>query len=651
MLRVVLIGWLIVAFLSPCDAQVDSAIGTTAPDEVSRDHQALTHYLCSGLIRDRDKANAIYNWITHNISYDIQSFRRGDVRHPKVEQVLKTRTTMCEGYSMLFTTMCREAGLKAVIIDGYARDWMFDNGDKLYIPRHEWCGVLIDGNWELVDPTWGAGGITQAPGALRRILNKLTRQKALYAKRLKFEFRYDPRYFLQDPGEFKVRHLPADPMWQLADTVMPINIFEQGDSAVNSFNNRYCKNRKSSTDLDRIATLTEEQKNFELADRAYAYNSRYPLVQAVKNTYKANTAMEKALTDSTVSDGNVLVSDALNSLKRSEAYIKEQKKAFPGEYSELRKKNEIKNQLARREVQRIKAEDRKLIAESRKFIRNASTRIDKLNWKAGEVKKRERGADPGNFDEVEPARFPKKPGSPEVRVLEDSLAAWNNRITELDGLIASLSEQLINAEAANRKRLDMLAADIDLSDSMLELQTRSRLGMNDNYDDEVIAFSTRFSEYKYGRVDTLQRNYMATFDVIGTMHDRKQKQQLAQMDLYKKSILAMEQMKRWSVDRPGLVRDYKTCVGNYLAALAIYDNDKETYIAYIRANRNLFEYLIKVNRKEIALAGYMEKAENMRKSLEDKTLVKKQQMDLDENERQLLAIRHIRTEIANIGSR
>jgi len=149
-------------------AQVDTVIGITAPK--TSDYKELAHSLCDGLGGEKEKANAIYNWITHNISYDVKAMNKLNFKpEDKAEKALKNRLAVCEGYAMLFTELCREAGLKAVNIDGYAKDWIFDNGDSLYIPRHMWAAVEINGQWWLNDPTWGAGGLVQSPGVFRKI--------------------------------------------------------------------------------------------------------------------------------------------------------------------------------------------------------------------------------------------------------------------------------------------------------------------------------------------------------------------------------------------------------------------------------------------------------------------------------------------------
>lgn len=155
-------------------AQTDTLIGIATPGGGGGNYQKLAHTLCDNLPNDQLKANAIYNWITHNISYDVKALQQGKLKEEDPQKVFKQRKGMCAGYSLLFAAMCNEVGVRTMFLSGYSKDWMFDNGDKLYIPRHAWNAVYIDKKWRLVDVTWGAGKLIQAPGWLKRKLNKAT---------------------------------------------------------------------------------------------------------------------------------------------------------------------------------------------------------------------------------------------------------------------------------------------------------------------------------------------------------------------------------------------------------------------------------------------------------------------------------------------
>jgi Transglutaminase-like superfamily len=625
-------------------AQVDSTIGLSAPGSATGDYGDLAHYLCDGLHGDREKVNAIYNWVTHNIRYDVKAIKKGHLETPKVQKVLKNRRALCGGYAELFTAMCREAGLKAVSIDGYAKDWVFDNGDKMYVPRHEWCAVQVDGKWELADPTWGAGVLVQAPTTLRKVLNKITRKKITYAKRTKFQFRYDTAWFLPDPAVFKLKHLPTDPVWQLGDSTMPLQVFEAGDSAVRLFDGQYCHDRQVNPDLDRISKLTEEEQQFEMADRAYQFNKRYSVALAIKYSNRAASTLEKAFTDSTVHDGKLLVSDASNSLKRSEEYIKDQKKVFPDEYNTLKKKNKTKNQEAKKDIREIKTDDKRLAAQDKKYANAVGSKGGKLKKKAGIVSKKRYDADPKKIDDVETGKAEKKDDAPELVILRDSIASRKAMIASLQSKVDSEEVRIKTVETANNTRLDSLGYYLSTADSILVLETRSRLSLHDNYDDEVIQYGNSFKTFKYHKADTLQKYYALYFDTVTAIQDDRQKLQIAQMDVYRKILKSMVQYRKWNSD-PAIKKDYKETVSAFRDCIAAYSDADVSYLGYLKANKKLFQGLSKVSKKELKLAGYMEKAEDLRKALEQGALNKKQSVDLNENKKQLADVARLRKKV------
>src|SRR4029077_3289564 len=70
---------------------------------------------------------------------------------------------------------------------------------------HAWNAVKIDGHWQLVDTTWGAG--------------------ALLGK--EFKKKYNEYYFLTPPEQLVLTHLPNDPQWQLSETPVQPEEFEK----------------------------------------------------------------------------------------------------------------------------------------------------------------------------------------------------------------------------------------------------------------------------------------------------------------------------------------------------------------------------------------------------------------------------------------
>lgn len=157
---------------------------------------------------DSLKVAAMYNWITSNIQYD-HSFRRrleGDTTLTQEPHfVAKTKKAVCIGYAKLFKEMCRQIGVRAEIIHGYVKN----NGRFVENEEHAWNSVKINGNWYVLDATWGA-------------------DNGFLAK----------KYFLADPSVFQENHLPHDPMWQMVEQPIGFDCFINDK---NCYNNRKSK--------------------------------------------------------------------------------------------------------------------------------------------------------------------------------------------------------------------------------------------------------------------------------------------------------------------------------------------------------------------------------------------------------------------------
>ncbi len=177
-----------------------------APASAEQSVESLAAYLIEPAKNEREKARAIFRWICQNIDYDLGSYFTGRLGSTKSEDVLKSRSSVCSGYSDLFSALAGEAGLEAVEIRGYGKGYSYRPGQRFAGPfNHAWNAVKINGSWFLMDPTWGAGYLGQDG---------------------KYHRWFDDHCFMTPPDQFIYDHLPEQESWQLLDRPLSQAQFE-----------------------------------------------------------------------------------------------------------------------------------------------------------------------------------------------------------------------------------------------------------------------------------------------------------------------------------------------------------------------------------------------------------------------------------------
>ncbi len=169
--------------------------------------------LTSDLKTETDKARAIFVWITENIRYDAKSLQDKDIEPEQFAakqqpaQVLRSKKAVCEGYANLFHVLCQSAGLQSVFVSGLSKS----RSGRISSDGHAWNVVRAEGKWQLIDATWGAGILDDD---------------------MKYEAKFNEKFFFTDPQSFVTQHFPTDPLFQLQET--PIN-FDDFKAKSNDF--------------------------------------------------------------------------------------------------------------------------------------------------------------------------------------------------------------------------------------------------------------------------------------------------------------------------------------------------------------------------------------------------------------------------------
>ncbi|MFK8102322.1 MAG: transglutaminase domain-containing protein [Saprospiraceae bacterium] len=189
-----------------------SAIDTyarKAPASSTTAIETLANYLSKKATTDLEKARAIYSWMTDNISYDDDAFNSGNYPVYSAEYVLQNRKAVCEGYSNLFVALGEEMDLEVEKIVGYSKGYNYVPGKQLKESDHAWNAVKINGNWKIMDATWGSGSGENVNG-------KLVSKKE-----------FDNYWFDVDPYEAIFNHFPEDKENAFIQPLISLNQYEQ----------------------------------------------------------------------------------------------------------------------------------------------------------------------------------------------------------------------------------------------------------------------------------------------------------------------------------------------------------------------------------------------------------------------------------------
>ena len=182
-----------------------------APAALQEDLSALVAYLVEAAESEEEKARVIYVWITEHIRYDETAYRagRGRINRSNAD-ILRRGQAVCFGYATLFRDMCVQAGLTAEVISGYSKGTL-TAAPGLAEVDHAWNAVQLDGEWRLLDATWGSSVVQKE--------NNFVQVEA-------------ETYWLTSPERFVLNHLPSQPMWQLLDCPITPATFRQSPAAI-----------------------------------------------------------------------------------------------------------------------------------------------------------------------------------------------------------------------------------------------------------------------------------------------------------------------------------------------------------------------------------------------------------------------------------
>ncbi len=150
----------------------------SARRDFTADIEALARQITAGLTDDYARLEAIYDWMTHNIAYDLDKLDNMQAYGSGAAYLLQAGKGVCHDYADLTMALLKAAGIEAT----------YESGDVYPKPgeveRHAWNHARVGGIWYALDTTWGAGFVREGE-AERRFVQKprriyLTTPEELY---------------------------------------------------------------------------------------------------------------------------------------------------------------------------------------------------------------------------------------------------------------------------------------------------------------------------------------------------------------------------------------------------------------------------------------------------------------------------------------
>ena len=109
---------------------------------------------------DKDRAWLVYRWVTHHFKHDSRlASRIGDPEKHSLDELYQLAGGSCAVYANVIQRLMVRAGLEVKTIHGMAKGGVATsiiNGKPV---NHVWNAVRLDGEWKLIDATWGAGHV------------------------------------------------------------------------------------------------------------------------------------------------------------------------------------------------------------------------------------------------------------------------------------------------------------------------------------------------------------------------------------------------------------------------------------------------------------------------------------------------------------
>ena len=100
-----------------------------------------------------ETAHNVLNWMRKNVRYKLDKYSLGELDFKSLDEIIDRGSAECRGYTLLFTALCRAAGVPARPVWGLSKIPAMEGKPKGDFASHNWCEVYLAGcGWIPVDP-------------------------------------------------------------------------------------------------------------------------------------------------------------------------------------------------------------------------------------------------------------------------------------------------------------------------------------------------------------------------------------------------------------------------------------------------------------------------------------------------------------------
>lgn len=119
-------------------------------------HAQMVQKLVEPAKNDVEKAWLVYRWVTHNFRHDSRlASRVGRPERHSIDDLIRISGGSCEVYAHVASELLKAAGFETQVVQGRAKSGFAPVG--LQGVNHVWNLVKVNGQWWVMDATWGAG--------------------------------------------------------------------------------------------------------------------------------------------------------------------------------------------------------------------------------------------------------------------------------------------------------------------------------------------------------------------------------------------------------------------------------------------------------------------------------------------------------------